>query len=88
MALLTSSHPTPVYLVDFSVYKPPEEFKVDRAECERKGQNWSVSTTGKTANLGLARGRHCMAWHGMCMSVLVTKLNMLLEGVLYVGMLL
>jgi hypothetical protein len=75
MALLTSSHPTPVYLVDFSVYKPPEEFKVDRAACERKGQNWSVSTTGTTAtaNLGLACGRH-----GMHMSLLVMKVNMLL----------
>lgn len=43
MALLTSYHPTPVYLVDFSVYKPPEEYKLDRANAEIKGESWSVS---------------------------------------------
>ncbi len=43
MALLTSYHPSPVYLVDFSVYKPPEEYKLDRAKAEIGGQSWSVS---------------------------------------------
>jgi hypothetical protein len=43
MALVTSHHPSPVYLVDFSVYQPPAEYKVDRAKSEEAGKNWSVS---------------------------------------------
>jgi hypothetical protein len=38
-----STHPAPVYLVDFSVYKPPEELLVDRDLAEERGKNWSVS---------------------------------------------
>jgi hypothetical protein len=38
-----STHPSPVYLVDFSVYKPPEELLVDRDLAEERGKNWSVS---------------------------------------------
>jgi hypothetical protein len=38
-----STHPAPVYLVDFSVYKPPEELLVDRDLCEERGKSWSVS---------------------------------------------
>lgn len=33
----------PVYLVDFSVYKPPEELRVKQREAEEKGKKWSVS---------------------------------------------
>lgn len=44
MASLTSSSTSrePVYLVDFSVYKPPEELLVDREVAEEKGKSWSV----------------------------------------------
>lgn len=38
-----STHPSPVYLVDFSVYKPPEELLVDRELAEERGKEWSVS---------------------------------------------
>jgi hypothetical protein len=33
----------PVYLIDFSVYKPPEELRVDREQAEEHGKHWSVS---------------------------------------------
>lgn len=55
MALVTSHHPSPVYLVDFSVYQPPEEYKVDRAKSEEAGKSWSVSVVlaGLPERLGL-----------------------------------
>lgn len=56
MALLTSYHPTPVYLVDFSVYKPPEEYKLDRAKAEVTARSWSVSDGRLSSVLRLERG--------------------------------
>jgi hypothetical protein len=33
----------PVYLVDFAVYKPPEELRVDRFKAEEQAKHWPVS---------------------------------------------
>jgi len=33
----------PVYLVDFSVYKPPEELRMDSERAKETAKNWSVS---------------------------------------------
>jgi hypothetical protein len=30
----------PVYLLDFSVYKPPEELRLNRDEAEVKARQW------------------------------------------------
>ena len=32
----------PVYLVDFSVYKPPEELKLNYPECQKASKKWKV----------------------------------------------
>jgi hypothetical protein len=33
----------PVFLLDFAVYKPHEELRVDREVSEERGKSWSVS---------------------------------------------
>jgi hypothetical protein len=35
--------PVPVYMLDFSVYKPPEEYKLDRDSGFVNASKWSVS---------------------------------------------
>eukprot|EP00879_Flechtneria_rotunda_P028867 GHRR01031100.1.p1 GENE.GHRR01031100.1~~GHRR01031100.1.p1 ORF type:complete len:243 (-),score=83.47 GHRR01031100.1:164-892(-) len=41
-ASIASYHKEPVYLVDFSVYKPPEDLRLDRQEAEEKAKSWSM----------------------------------------------
>lgn len=36
----------PVYLVDFSVYKPPEELRVVKEKCREEGKDWKVRRRG------------------------------------------
>ena len=36
------ARPQPVYLVDFSVYKPPEELKLNYPECQKASKKWKV----------------------------------------------
>lgn len=43
MAAINTYHPQPIYLVDFSVYKPSEQLKVDREMCVERAKAWSVS---------------------------------------------
>lgn len=40
VASLSGPGAQPVYLVDFSVYKPPEELKLNRDVCDDKGKAW------------------------------------------------
>jgi hypothetical protein len=43
MASICAHHREPVYLVDFSLYKPPEELRVDLNVAQERGKQWSVS---------------------------------------------
>lgn len=46
--------PPPVYLLDFSVYKPPEELRLNEAAAKRTAAGWSVSERGSSAGAGAA----------------------------------
>ncbi|KAF8069577.1 KCS2 [Scenedesmus sp. PABB004] len=42
MASLTLGGAQPVFLLDYAVYKPPEELRVDRQLAEERGKAWSM----------------------------------------------
>lgn len=45
----------PVYMVDFSVYNPPEELKVDYKASTEAAWKWDVSTSCSVARVTAAR---------------------------------
>eukprot|EP00775_Hariotina_reticulata_P006451 gene6451-6680_t len=46
MASICAHHREPVYLVDFSVYKPPEELRVNLDVAQERGRQWSMYSEG------------------------------------------